>query len=132
MLVLIRGLPGAGKSTLAKVMLARGEVSAHFEADMFFEHKGRYQFDPCRLGDAHEWCYRQTAAALRRGASVAVSNTFTQRWEMKRYIVAAKALGVPVKVVRLAGTHGSIHNVPAASVERMARRFEDYSGEEIL
>lgn len=39
-LVLIRGLPGSGKSTMAKVLAQVGYE--HYEADMFFERDGVY------------------------------------------------------------------------------------------
>ena len=41
---LLRGLPGAGKSTVAKRL--GGE---HYEADMYFMQDGEYKFDGAKL-----------------------------------------------------------------------------------
>jgi energy-coupling factor transporter ATP-binding protein EcfA2 len=61
-LVLIRGLPGAGKSTMAKVLALVGYE--HFEADMFFVKDGTYCYDRTRIRDAHAWCQNMTREAL--------------------------------------------------------------------
>ena len=77
-LILLRGLPGNGKSTFAKVI-----GGTHYEADMYFMEDGIYNFDPSGLKDAHAWCRNSTETAMRRGEDkVIVSNTFTQEWEM--------------------------------------------------
>jgi len=75
-LTLIRGLPGAGKSTYAQTHFSK---SLHFEADQFFElNNGEYKFDPALISCAHDWCYSNTVKALRWGYDVVVTNTFTQ------------------------------------------------------
>jgi len=44
-LVIIRGLPGSGKSTFAKKFVEKG--FKHYEADMWMVDKdGNYSFDP--------------------------------------------------------------------------------------
>ena len=85
-LILIRGLPGSGKSTLAKQYVAQGSFK-HFEADQFFvDANGNYNFDPSKIKFAHQWCQDQVRKALVEGYNVVVSNTFTQKWEMKAYL----------------------------------------------
>jgi len=127
-LVIVRGLPGSGKSTYSKALGFKN----HFEADMFFEKDGNYKFNPALIKDAHEWCQSQTRAALERGEDVVVSNTFTQHWEMKPYLDMAKDFNADVKVVRMTTNYGSIHNVPEAAIEAMKGRFEDFCGEELI
>ena len=74
--VIVRGIPGSGKSTVAR-KLATGSNWQHFEADMYFYDKeGNYNFDINKLGAAHHWCERKVATALQDGWSVVVSNTF--------------------------------------------------------
>lgn len=120
-LVLIRGLPGSGKSTLAQKMSG----FTHLESDMFFlDVDGTYAFDPALIRQAHEWCQRETEAALGRGENTVVSNTFTQIWEMEPYFDLVSRLGIRLNVIEARGNFGSLHNVPAEKVEVMRNRWE--------
>ena len=123
-LTLVRGLPGAGKSTFAG--------SDAIEADQYFSSTGEYQFDPKRLKDAHAWCQNRTRAALEAGLDATVANTFTQRWEMQSYIDMAKELGAELIVhdVYDGGqtdetlADRNIHGVPLEAIQRMRARYE--------
>lgn len=123
-LTIIRGLPGSGKSTLAK-KLAAEQGAVHCEADMYFMNNGQYVFAPSKLRHAHKWCQDFAESNLRAGNNVIVSNTFTQKWEMKAYIDAAQSTGAEVEIITATGNYGSIHDVPTASIERMRDRWED-------
>ena len=127
-LFVVRGLPGSGKSTYAKTLV---QPSAHFEADQYFVRGGKYNFDPSKLKDAHADCLARTRKAMVEGKHkrVAVSNTFTMKWEVQPYIDLAKELGWTVKVIRMTGEWGSIHDVPPEAIERMRGRFEPITGE---
>lgn len=128
MLYIIRGLPGSGKSTLAKNLYIFGLVDYHFEADMYFiDAEGNYKFDPSKLKDAHAWCQEAVRGQIEGGDSVAVSNTFTQMWEMEPYLDMAKELGVKTSIITVEGNYGSIHNVPEEAITRMRNRWEKYN-----
>ena len=118
-LVLFRGLPGAGKSTKARVLTEIGYK--HFEADMYFEVDGVYRYNPSRIRDAHEWCKLMTRQALRLGERVVVSNTFTTRSEIQPYL----AMGAEsLRIVEADGSWENVHNVPLEVVQKMASRWE--------
>lgn len=120
-LVLIRGMPGSGKSTIAKSMPGFD----HYEADQYFYDKdGNYNFDANKLGHAHDWCQNSTNDSLARGRNVVVSNTFTTKKEMKPYFDMAKNHGIVPSVITAKGDYGSIHNVPVHALNRMKDRFE--------
>ena len=86
-LILLRGLPGAGKSTVAKLF---GDVS-HYEADMYFMVNGEYKFDVTKLKDAHAWCQDMVKMDMLKDVpTIVVSNTFTQEWEMEAYYKLAE------------------------------------------
>lgn len=122
-LFLVRGLPGAGKSTFAKNL---GDC-VYLEADMYFMKNGEYRFNRYELKDAHLWCQEACKAALRFGKkNVVVSNTFTQEWEMKPYFEMAEKMSVEVTVLVVENYHGgkSIHNVPEKAMDAMEYRFD--------
>ena len=121
-LFLLRGLPGAGKSTLAKSI-----GGAHFEADMFFMENGEYKFDATKLKDAHNWCRHSVMDTMKAGEpKVIVSNTFTQEWEMNAYYLLAKELGYTVFSLIVENRHDGVneHGVPQEALDRMKNRFE--------
>ncbi len=126
-LILLRGLPGSGKSTFAKflVNISREKI-VHYEANMYFETSGEYRFDPTKLSDAHQWCRQATSNMLEAGVSVIVSNTFTRRMELQPYLNLVKQYNVPVTVLHVEGNHGNVHNVPPETILKMARRWEQY------
>ena len=123
-LMLIRGLPGSGKSTVAKLF----DKALHFEADMYFlDSDGNYQFDASKIKNAHNWCRDSVMDAMKEGHPiVVVSNTFTQEWEMNVYYLLAEELGYRVISMIVENRHGGIneHDCPEEAIERMRNRFE--------
>jgi predicted kinase len=127
-LYLVRGLPSAGKSTFAKTL---GGI--HIEADQYFvDGNGNYNFDGSKIKLAHEYCRTQTEAWMKTDGTqvnvdkIAVSNTFTQEWEMEPYFELAKKYGYKTFSIIVENRHGnkSIHNVPEDKVKMMKDRFE--------
>lgn len=121
-LLLIRGLPGSGKTTMAKEYVQLGHV--HCEADHYFEVDGEYRFDSSKLRAAHDDCLQRAVTAMDAGRPVVVANTFTRRWEMEPYIKAAKKREINVRIVEATGNWKNVHGVPADAIERMRARWE--------
>jgi len=128
-LVVLRGIPGSGKSTIARELYA-GYL--HCEADQYFMDNGVYRFDPTRIKEAHADCQRRVRDGLSGGFNVVVSNTFIKLWELQPYIDMANELKIPAKVFRCGGNYGSVHGVPEAVIQRMLTTYEPYPTELLL
>jgi len=126
-LILIRGLPGSGKSTMARDLIAQGIADCHVETDMFFcdAVTGAFKHDVSRIAIAHAWCLAKVKRLLSEGKTVVVSNTFTMRWEMQPYTSHALLLGLQIEVLTAKGEFQSVHGVPATKIAEMRSRWED-------
>ena len=127
-LILCRGVSGAGKSTFAKTL---GGI--HIEADQYFvDVEGNYNFDGSKIKLAHEYCRTQTEAWMKTDGDqvnvnkIVVSNTFTQEWEMEPYFELAKKYGYKVFSIIVENRHGgtNVHGVPEEKIEQMKNRFK--------
>jgi len=127
-LILLRGLPGSGKSTLARQL-----SDVHFEADMYFTNEsGHYLFNAADLKKAHAWCQAEVENAMILNHTtginekIAVSNTFTQEWEMEHYFKLAETYEYRVFSIIVENRHGgeNLHSVPEDKIQAMKSRFE--------
>ena len=122
-LYIVRGVPGSGKTTLAKQLTANV-----FEADhYFYDNDGNYNFIPSEIKEAHKECQQFVGFAMESNIQkIAVSNTFTQEWEMEPYFELAKKHSYKVFTIVVENRHGGVnqHGVPEDKIEQMKNRFE--------
>lgn len=124
--IILRGVPGSGKSTETKKYPDAYIVSA----DHYFIGKdGIYRFDMDKISAAHGQCKSKFEAALKdKRPLVIVDNTNTTVKELKFYVEAAKNAGYEVEIVRIdcdpeIAASRNVHNVPKSSVLKMAQRL---------
>jgi predicted kinase len=122
-LYIVRGIPGSGKSTFAKTL-----TENHVEADMYFlDDRSNYVFDITKIKDAHRWCQTIVEEWMEsEQEKIAVSNTFTQEWEMETYFELSKKYGYKVFTIVVENRHNGVnqHNVPEDKIQIMKDRFE--------
>ena len=132
-LIIVRGIPGSGKSTFAKEIVKMfPDDSVHWESDMFFMHNGVYCWKPDKVYLAHRWCQQKVEKSFDAVDIVVVSNTFTTESEMKFYLDFAKENGISVQIVRMENRFENEHGVPDAILEKMKARFVDMPNEIVV
>jgi NEDD4-binding protein 2 len=131
--VILRGLPGSGKSTIAD-NLSINNNGVVFSTDNFFIVDGEYKFDGKYIGDAHTWNKLNVLKALRSSYPyVIVDNTNTQYWEMEPYIKMAFDFDYEIAIVE--PDHEGVfdvdlcfsrnkHGVPKEVIQKMKDRWE--------
>lgn len=125
-LILVRGMPGSGKSTFAKEYADRLGIM-YVESDMYFyRNGGGYQFDINQLRYSHGWCLDTVKVMLMTKGIAIVSNTFTQFREMKEYVDFCKEHDFGLDVFTMNSRFQNIHNVPEDVLKRMSDRFHSH------
>ena len=122
-LIIIRGCPGSGKTTFAKMLGTKAICTAD---DYHTSREGVYNWKPENIGKAHSWCQKKCARFMRANAEkIVVANTSTTEEEMAPYLVMAKEFEYKVFSVIVENRHQGkdTHEVPEATIEKMKNRF---------
>lgn len=132
--IIMRGIPGSGKSTWAKDFIAAQQSKDWLvvSADHYHMVGSTYRYDPKNAGAAHAQCLRNfMTAVMERGNytgsdidGVIVDNTNTTAWEIAPYYALSLAFQCDVKIVRVhcpleTALPRNVHDVPAARVWQM-------------
>jgi predicted kinase len=151
-LIIMRGLPGGGKSTYVQTAtlgaLASGarSIAVCSTDDQFLDANGNYVFDASKLGVNHKANQDKAARMMAAGVEfVYIDNTNTTHKEMRPYKDLAKTYGYEVEEVLVGRerlfpgmdgtqydfedyidlcTKRNTHGVPRDAIMKMARRFE--------
>jgi len=116
---ILRGLPGSGKSLLARILAAAHFNSRVLSTDQYFMVDDKYQFDAGKLNEYHARNLVAFIAACRDGCpAVILDNTNTQYWEFEAYVEVAKCHGYMVHVITVGQPKDPHH------IEECARRNE--------
>ncbi|NXR69326.1 N4BP2 protein, partial [Rhadina sibilatrix] len=133
-LVLLRGVPGSGKSYLARTLLEDNPGGIILSTDDYFYKHGQYHYDPDCLGEAHDWNRKRAKEAFEmRISPIIIDNTNIQAWEMKPYVTLAQQFNYKV-MFREPDTwwkfkpkeleRRNIHGVSKEKIKRMLERYE--------
>jgi hypothetical protein len=121
-LLLLRGLPGAGKTELARIL--GGEA---FENDDYFTIGDQYLFDAKRMHQAVASCLQNVKNAMEeRKPLICVANPFVEDRDMAPYQRLAALHGYRVHIVTVENRHGgrNRHGVTATQIAAMRQNYE--------
>lgn len=122
-LIIVRGIPGSGKTTFAE-MICKIVFSAD---DYHIDKDGNYNWKPENIGKAHDWCQSLTRSAMEKNVpTICVANTSTTEREMRPYRRLAQKYGYRVFSIIVENRHGgnNVHDVPEETLEKMTKRFD--------
>ena len=128
-LTIVRGHPGAGKSTFAKHAFPSALL---LENDMFLMENGGYKWSPERVKAAVSLCMKMAKMALENGSDVVIANTFTKLRYIEAYSKLASEVGASFKVYRCNDSFKNVHNVPDNIVQNFKDSMEDFPGEVLV
>lgn len=149
MLILVRGVPGSGKTTFARnnypgVVCDGGEPNGAapyiISADDFrINEYGNYVHDDVRGDIPHLECQMRVREAIAAGCpQVIVHNTLIKVWEIEPYGKISQECGVPLEVLRMPEISAELafsrntHDVPMNVIQRMINEMQDFPGERLL
>jgi predicted kinase len=126
MLVIIRGLPGSGKTTLARMFEAQGYV--HVEKDKLrTSPSGEYKYDKTQNPRLEQECLDLTMWHLNAGRDVVVSNCNEALYCVEQYIKLANLYGWPWTVIETKGRFGSRYGTDdEVGIPRRAAAWEHF------
>jgi len=130
-LIVLRGIPGSGKTTVANLLSCiPGAVSVSADS-----YPGRYDIDviegPVYVWDesitALDWCEDQVARLLRhRIPCVIVDNTCISKASVERYSNLAAQHNYRLMVLKVEGKFKSVHNVPDDFIQKCKEGYEQW------
>lgn len=131
-IILIRGLPGTGKSTLAQAIQQRMRLgtSSLCDSDEYFQWEDDYNFDIDKVPAAVKFRDTKAYLALINGLSIIVPGVFVEDRSMDFYKACSAYFMLPILVhdlgnIPLGPERVSIHGVPTQDVDEMWSRWQE-------
>jgi len=122
-LIIVRGLPGAGKNAFAEML----NTKAICCADDYLVVNGTYDWAWWKLESAHKWCERKCEKFMKIGVErIIVANTGVHLKDIKPYFDLAKVYNYKVFSIIVENRHGGInsHGVSEETLESMKKKFD--------
>lgn len=128
------GIPGSGKSTVAKILAEGLGNCVICSTDDFFMVDGEYKFDFRFSKENHNKNFQKALQAMKEGKNVIIDNTNTDRGQYNRYEKAAIENGYMVhhlyfKPEPEVSYARNVHGVPRETIDNMSNKLIKDFGE---
>lgn len=122
-LIILRGIPGCGKTTFAEIISPKDNICT---ADDYHMFGGVYIWKPENIHGAHNRCKIKAEKLMKDGETpVVIANTNTTENELLPYVEMGKKYGYQVFSIIVENRHGGVntHDVPEETINKMKQRF---------
>ena len=130
-LIILRGLPGSGKSVIARKLVGNGIIHS---TDDYLIKNGKYEFDHDNIAKFHYFNLMDSIRSMKKGISpLIIDNTNIMAFHCINYVEQGKMYGYEIEVVE-ADTPWAFdveelvkrnsHNVPKETIIDMLQKYE--------
>jgi shikimate kinase len=123
-LIMLRGPPGSGKTSLAQELCRLVGASVFTTDDFFVGEDGTYVYNRTKLAEYHRLNLLRAKDAMDKDETVIVPNTSIHLWEMREYVRYAVFRDYHVIFVQCIDNEKNEHGVSSQKVEAMRKQFE--------
>lgn len=132
-LIILRGLPGSGKSKTAKRLVRNGVIHS---TDDYFTKNGKYVFDIDSVGKFHGFNLMASIRSMKKGISpIIIDNTNIIAMHCAKYVETGKMYGYEIIIIEPDTPWAfdieelvkrNTHEVPRDTITEMLKQYEDH------
>lgn len=131
-LIILRGLPGSGKSDIAKKLVGNGIIHS---TDSYLTKNGRYEFDQENIAKYHHYNLMSSIRSMKKGISpIIIDNTNIVALHCLNYVEQGKMYGYEIVIIEPEAPWAfdveelvkrNSHDVPRDTIIDMLQKYEE-------
>jgi nucleoside-triphosphatase THEP1 len=126
MLVIVRGLPGSGKTKLVEQLAKELYIPIHYKPDIFYKEHNITVITPEKVKEANAWCIAETYNTLKSGLGCIVSNVFATKKDIGPYVNMCRYFNKEHTIMVVAKNHNDTGGIPLDIYRQMENSWESF------